>query len=83
MGERSVRLEAQRMERVPEPAIDKLQESELSRGENAAPQTRGVEGHRLRNLPIRIWRVHHRCLSKSCRMHASTPSLAEQALASR
>jgi hypothetical protein len=36
MGERTVRLEAQRMERIPEPAIDKLQESELSRGEETA-----------------------------------------------
>ena len=46
MGERTIRLEAQRMERMPEPSIDKLQKSELSRGEDTAPQTRGVEdGH--------------------------------------
>jgi hypothetical protein len=38
MSDWTVRLEAQRMERIPEPAIDELQKSELNRGEDAAPQ---------------------------------------------
>jgi hypothetical protein len=46
MGKWTVRLEAQCMKRIPGSAIDKLQESEPSRGEDAAPQTHGVEdGH--------------------------------------
>jgi hypothetical protein len=57
MGERTVRLEAKRMERISEPAIDQLQKSELSRGEDAAPQTRGVEdGHQAGRR--KMMRVH-------------------------
>ena len=36
MSNERVRFEAKRMQRVPEPAIDKLQEAELRRRQNAA-----------------------------------------------
>src|SRR5271156_5297644 len=38
-----VRLEAERVQRVPEPAIDELEEGELRRRQNAAPQPRLVQ----------------------------------------
>ena len=38
MSEKAVRFEPERMQGVPEPAIDELQERELRRSQDAAPE---------------------------------------------
>src|SRR6202453_1891805 len=52
-----VRLEAERMQRVPEPAIDELQERELRRRQNAAPRARLVQ-HRHEAWRRKMMLIH-------------------------
>ena len=57
MSEKAVRFEPERMQGVPEPAIDELQECELRRGQDAAPRARRVQDrHQARRGEV--MRVH-------------------------
>src|SRR6202789_552733 len=57
VSNKRVRLKAERMQRVPEPAIDELQEGELRRRQNAAPQARLVQ-HRHEAWRSKMMLIH-------------------------
>ena len=57
MSDKAVRLEPERMQGVPEPAIDELQKRELRRSQDAAPEARRVQDrHEARRG--KMMRVH-------------------------